>query len=95
MNQFLPPTGRWTSFHRAAIVTKREVRDTLRDWRLVVPILLLTLVFPLIMQFTASMAQRWVVRYGGELIGQRSKTIVSFCVRLEQPLQRTDPLRIV
>ncbi|MFN2217860.1 MAG: stage II sporulation protein M [Anaerolineae bacterium] len=71
MNQFLPPTGRWTSFHRAAIVTKREVRDTLRDWRLVVPILLLTLVFPLIMQFTASMAQRWVVRYGGELIGQR------------------------
>jgi uncharacterized membrane protein SpoIIM required for sporulation len=63
--------GGWASFRRAAVVTKREVRDTLRDWRLVVPILLLTLVFPLIMQFTASVAQRWVVRYGGELIGQR------------------------
>jgi uncharacterized membrane protein SpoIIM required for sporulation/ABC-type transport system involved in multi-copper enzyme maturation permease subunit len=61
----------WTSFRRATTVTRREIRDTLRDWRLVVPILLLTLVFPLIMQFTASVAQRWVVRYGGELIGQR------------------------
>ena len=63
--------GSWASFRRAAIVTRREVRDTLRDWRLVLPILLLTLVFPLIMQFTANVAQRWVVRYGGELIGQR------------------------
>jgi uncharacterized membrane protein SpoIIM required for sporulation len=43
----------------------------LRDWRLVVPIVLLTLVFPLLMQFTANVAQRWVVRYGGELVAER------------------------
>jgi uncharacterized membrane protein SpoIIM required for sporulation len=61
----------WASLRRATLVTRREIRDTLRDWRLVLPILLLTLVFPLIMQFTASVAQRWVVRYGGELVGER------------------------
>ena len=63
--------GGWASLGRAATVTRREVRDTLRDWRLVLPILLLTLVFPLLMQFTATIAQRWVVRYGGELVGER------------------------
>ena len=63
--------GRWASFKRAWIVVRREVRDTARDWRLMVPILLLTLVFPALMQFTANMAQNWVQRWGGEIIGER------------------------
>ena len=32
----------------ALIVTRREVRDSLRDWRIMVPIFLLTLIFPLL-----------------------------------------------
>lgn len=32
----------------ALIVTRREVRDSFRDWRIMAPILLLTLVFPLL-----------------------------------------------
>lgn len=61
----------WASFRRALIVTRREVRDTLRDWRLMVPIAVLTLVFPALMQFTANIAQDWVKRWGGEIIGER------------------------
>ena len=61
----------WLSFARCWIVTRREVRDTMRDWRLVVPIVSLTLVFPALMQFTANIAQRWVMRYGASIVGER------------------------
>lgn len=53
------------------ILMRRELRDTLRDWRMVLPIVLLTLVFPLIMTFTATAAQDFVARYGTPLIGER------------------------
>ncbi len=33
---------------RALIITRREVRDSLRDWRIMAPIFLLTLIFPLL-----------------------------------------------
>ncbi len=61
----------WLSFTRCWIVTRREVRDTMRDWRLVVPIASLTLIFPALMQFTANIAQRWVMRYGASIVGER------------------------
>ena len=61
----------WASFGRAWIVTRREVRDTMRDWRLMIPIGLLTLVFPLLMQVLANAAQRWALRWGGAIIGDR------------------------
>jgi len=63
--------GDWASFGRVWTITRREVRDTLRDWRLTVPIALLTLVFPALMQFTANIAQRWVMRWGAAVIGDR------------------------
>ena len=34
-------------------VTRREVRDSLRDWRIVVPITILTLFFPVLASVTA------------------------------------------
>ncbi|HLF28149.1 MAG TPA: stage II sporulation protein M [Anaerolineae bacterium] len=52
-------------------VTRRELRDTLRDWRIVLPIILLTLVFPVIMNFTAGAAQDFVQQYGAQLVGER------------------------
>jgi uncharacterized membrane protein SpoIIM required for sporulation/ABC-type transport system involved in multi-copper enzyme maturation permease subunit len=63
----------WNGFsiRRAWIVTRREVRDTMRDWRLVVPIAFLTLVFPALMQITADAAQSWAIRWGGQIIGER------------------------
>lgn len=36
------------TLRRALIVTRREVRDSLRDWRIMTPIFLLTLIFPLL-----------------------------------------------
>jgi uncharacterized membrane protein SpoIIM required for sporulation/ABC-type transport system involved in multi-copper enzyme maturation permease subunit len=63
--------SRWASFKRAWIITRREVRDTARDWRLMIPIALLTLVFPALMQFTAHITQNWVRRWGGEIVGER------------------------
>ena len=68
---FEPARQGWHSFERAWIITRREVRDTMRDWRLVVPIVSLTVVFPALMQFTANIAQRWVMRYGASIVGER------------------------
>lgn len=36
------------TLRNALIVTRREVRDSLRDWRIMVPIFILTLIFPLL-----------------------------------------------
>jgi ABC-type transport system involved in multi-copper enzyme maturation permease subunit len=55
----------------ALIVFRREIRDQLRDWRILVPIILLTLFFPLLMNFTASQAVQFVGRYGAPIIGER------------------------
>lgn len=53
------------------LLTRRELRDTLRDWRMVTPIVLLTLVFPVIMTVTAGAAQNFVNRFGTPLIAER------------------------
>lgn len=54
------------------IVTEREVRDILRDWRLLAPILILTLLFPILANFTAAEVLDFVSRRGGsDLVGER------------------------
>jgi uncharacterized membrane protein SpoIIM required for sporulation len=52
-------------------VTRREVRDQFRDWRIIAPIIILTLFFPLLMNFTAGQAVGFVQRYGAPVIGER------------------------
>ena len=54
-----------------SMIVRRELRDTLRDWRMVTPIVLLTLFFPVLMTWTASVAQNFVNRFGTPLIGER------------------------
>lgn len=62
----------WTARLRPAlIVTYREVRDQLRDWRIVAPIIVLTLIFPAIMNFTAERAVNFVERFGATIVGER------------------------
>ncbi len=53
------------------VVARREIRDQFRDWRIIIPILFLTLLFPGIMNFTAAQAVSFVERYGANLIGER------------------------
>jgi uncharacterized membrane protein SpoIIM required for sporulation/ABC-type transport system involved in multi-copper enzyme maturation permease subunit len=55
----------------AWIVASREIRDQLRDWRILAPIGLLTLFFPLLMNFTASTAVDFVNRYGAPIVADR------------------------
>lgn len=59
------------SLHRALLITRREVRDQLRDWRIIAPIIILTLIFPLLMNFTAGQAVGFVERFGAPVIGDR------------------------
>jgi uncharacterized membrane protein SpoIIM required for sporulation len=47
------------------------VRDSLRDWRIIVPIGILTLVFPWLMNYTAGVASDFVRRYNAPEIGLR------------------------
>jgi len=54
------------------VITWREIRDTIRDWRLVVPIILLTVVFPVILNFAASFALRFVQKYNASAVGEQA-----------------------
>ncbi len=55
----------------ALIITYREVRDQFRDWRIIAPIIILTLVFPGLMNYTAGEAMKFVRQYGASLVGER------------------------
>ncbi len=55
----------------ALIVTRREVRDQFRDWRILLPIIALTLFFPALMNFAAREAVSFVEQYGAAIIGDR------------------------
>ncbi len=64
---------RWqATFQNALIVTRREVTDSFRDWRIMAPIFILTLAFPALSQFGATLMLNFVTQYGAELIGERT-----------------------
>jgi uncharacterized membrane protein SpoIIM required for sporulation/ABC-type transport system involved in multi-copper enzyme maturation permease subunit len=52
-------------------IIRREVRDNLRDWRIVTPTLILTTLFPFIMNFTAGVMFNFLAEYDATLIGER------------------------
>jgi len=55
----------------ALVITRREVRDTLRDWRIILPVLLLITVFPFLANFAARRGLGYVNQYGANLIMER------------------------
>ena len=63
----------WThTLSNALIITRREVRDSFRDWRIIAPIFVLTFLFPFLAQFVAAQFADFVTQYGAELIGERT-----------------------
>lgn len=64
-------TGQRRAVPAAWLVAQRELRDFSRDWRLLGPILLLTIFFPWLMNLTAGMAVDFVNRYGAPLVAER------------------------
>ena len=55
----------------ALIITRREVRDQFRDWRIIFPVIVLTLIFPALMNFTAAQVVTFVERYGAPVVAER------------------------
>ncbi|MBN1311567.1 MAG: stage II sporulation protein M, partial [Anaerolineae bacterium] len=67
---------RWLSLviwnlRRASMITRREVVDMFRDWRIIVPTLILTILFPYIANWGAGRMLGWLNQYDAELIGER------------------------
>ena len=69
-SQQMPGPGRF-SLRTAWIIARRELRDTFRDWRIVLPIVILTLVFPWLMNWTAQTAVDFVEQREAPIIGER------------------------
>ncbi|MGD8902791.1 MAG: stage II sporulation protein M [Anaerolineae bacterium] len=59
------------SLKMAWIIARRELADTVRDWRLVLPILVLVIGFPWLMNWTAEIVVDFVQRRDATLIGER------------------------
>ncbi len=55
----------------ALIITRREIRDQFRDWRIIAPILVLTLFFPFLMNFVAEQIIEFMQGYNVPIIGDR------------------------
>jgi uncharacterized membrane protein SpoIIM required for sporulation/ABC-type transport system involved in multi-copper enzyme maturation permease subunit len=53
------------------VIARREVTDHFRDWRVIFPIIGLTLFFPFIMNFTARQILGFVEKYGANIIAER------------------------
>ncbi len=56
----------------ALIITRREVRDSFRDWRIIGPIVMLTFIFPALAQFAASSFAGFLEGFGAQIIGERT-----------------------
>lgn len=63
---------RRSTLRNALIITRREVRDSFRDWRIVAPIIILTLVFPGLAQYLAQQFAGFLEGYGATIIGERT-----------------------
>jgi uncharacterized membrane protein SpoIIM required for sporulation len=59
------------SLRMAWIIARRELSDTIRDWRILVPIALLVVGFPWLMNWTAQTVIEFVQRRDAVIIGQR------------------------
>lgn len=60
-----------TNLRPVLIVTRREVRDQMRDWRIVLPIVSLTIFFPWLLNFTAQQLTGFLSKYGSTVISAR------------------------
>lgn len=58
-------------FNQIWLVASRELRDQMRDWRIIFPMIALTVFFPFLMIFTARFAVDFVNKYGAGLVGER------------------------
>ncbi len=65
------PSGWRYSLSRALIVTRREMRDSFRDWRIVTPIVTLTIVLPAVIIFALRASKDLVERLGPDALNNK------------------------
>ncbi len=58
-------------FDLAWLVAKRELIDQMRDWRILLPMIILTLFFPYLMNVAARYTINYVNQFGADLIAER------------------------
>ncbi len=58
-------------FDLAWLVAKRELIDQMRDWRILLPMIILTLFFPYLMNAAARYTINYVNQFGADLIAER------------------------
>lgn len=56
----------YQTVQNALVITRREVRDSFRDWRIMFPIVILTLFFPILANVASSMFIRLFENYGAD-----------------------------
>lgn len=59
------------NLRKALIITRREISDQFKDWRIIGPLIVLTVFFPGLMNFTARRSVEFVENYGAPIIGDR------------------------
>jgi uncharacterized membrane protein SpoIIM required for sporulation/ABC-type transport system involved in multi-copper enzyme maturation permease subunit len=58
----------WAELRMVWMVARRELRDQIRDWRVLFPLSVLTLVFPFLMNMVAQGVVSFIRRYGADLV---------------------------
>jgi len=53
------------------LLTRRELRDQLRDWRILLPLIALTLFFPFLMLAGTGIATDYIMQYNAERVAER------------------------
>ncbi len=61
----------WTELRPVWILMRRELKDQLRDWRIILPILVLALGFPFIMNWTVREMLDFTSEYGATIVADR------------------------
>ena len=69
--QLTGPVPSRNDMRMALVVTRRELRDSFRDWRIIIPIVALTLIFPALMNFAAERIMAFLLEFDSEVIGDR------------------------
>jgi uncharacterized membrane protein SpoIIM required for sporulation/ABC-type transport system involved in multi-copper enzyme maturation permease subunit len=70
MNAAVPVFSLRFRLSRIGALVRRELRDQFRDWRVVIPLVILTLFFPVLMNYAARVVINYVNQYGGQVIAQ-------------------------
>jgi len=61
----------WDNLFPVWLVTRRELRDQIRDWRVLTPLIILTVFFPILMNEFARMTVNFLNQYNADLILDR------------------------